>query len=114
MATIPSKEGTNLIRAASAAREAVRRGGRHPVRVFNHYVLNPILQRFAGRPGFYAALLRHTGRRSGRAYETPVVAMLVNDGVLIPLPYGAHTDWCRNVLAAGRCSMVFHGDTYQL
>ena len=38
-------------------------------------VLNPLIVRLAGRPGVpLLVVLRHRGRRSGRAYATPVVA----------------------------------------
>jgi len=28
------------------------------------------------------------------------------------LPYGRDTDWCRNVLATGRCTISWHGHDY--
>ena len=34
--------------------------------------LNPYQLRRAGRPGAYASIIRHRGRRTGRPYETPV------------------------------------------
>ena len=42
----------------------------------------------------------HTGRRSGKRYDTPIALMATRDGFVIPLPYGEKTDWCRNVRAA--------------
>jgi hypothetical protein len=69
---------------------------------FNKSFLNPLMLRMASRRRTYYAALRHVGRRSGRTYVTPVVAKLASDHtVVIPLPYGADTDWCRNLLAAG-------------
>jgi deazaflavin-dependent oxidoreductase (nitroreductase family) len=47
-------------------------------------------------------VLHHTGRRSGRAYATPVVARPVADGFVIPMPFGDETQWARNLLAAGQ------------
>src|SRR5690606_31926784 len=41
----------------------------------NQHLLNPRQMRTAGTPGAYAGIVRHVGRRSGRAYETPVVPM---------------------------------------
>jgi hypothetical protein len=69
------------------------------VRVFNKYVLNPSALWIVGRRRMYYGVLHHVGRRSGNPYVTPVVAKMTAEGVIIPLPYGAETDWCRNVLA---------------
>jgi deazaflavin-dependent oxidoreductase (nitroreductase family) len=62
----------------------------------------------------YYGVLHHTGRRSGAAYHTPVVAKATERGIVIPLPYGEDTDWCRNVLAAGTCSLTLNGEEYAL
>jgi len=78
---------------------------------FNRHLLNPVMLRFAGGGSFYAAVIRHEGRRSGRPYATPVVAEPVGGGFVIPLPYGEEADWCRNVLAAGRATVVLRGRT---
>jgi deazaflavin-dependent oxidoreductase (nitroreductase family) len=43
----------------------------------------------------------HCGRRSGRAYATPVAARRVGDGFAISLAFGAQVDWYRNLVAAG-------------
>lgn len=76
-------------------------------------VLNPLIVRLAGRPHFrMAAQLTHTGRRSGRTYVTPVGARRAGDLVLIPLTFGNQSDWSRNVLAAGRCSLRLAGVDY--
>lgn len=65
------------------------------MRTFNKYVLNPPMRLPAGRKHWYASVIRHIGRRSGKAYATPVVAERVPDGFVIPLPYGADVDWLR-------------------
>lgn len=59
-----------------------------------------------------AALVRHTGRRSGRSYVTPVGAQLAGDTVVIPLTFGTESDWSRNVRAAGGCSIRLAGTDY--
>jgi deazaflavin-dependent oxidoreductase (nitroreductase family) len=68
----------------------------------------------AGQPGAYASLVRHVGRSSGRPYETPVRAAETDDGVIITLPYGADTDWVKNVLASGNATIVHEGRTFGL
>lgn len=57
-------------------------------------------------------LVHHTGRRSGREYVTPVWGVRVGQTFLIHLPYGTTVDWCRNVLAAGRCTLDHEGVRY--
>jgi len=76
-------------------------------------LLNPIVVRRAGQPGFaMAARLEHVGRRSGRTYVTPVTTRRTGDVVLIALTFGNQSDWCQNVLAAGGCTIRIGGADY--
>jgi deazaflavin-dependent oxidoreductase (nitroreductase family) len=77
-------------------------------------VVNPRQMRAAGRPGAYASVIRHRGRRSGRAYETPVGVVRDGDTYLIALPYGLRTQWLRNVLASGEAVLVTEGRTVRV
>jgi deazaflavin-dependent oxidoreductase (nitroreductase family) len=81
------------------------------VRRFNRAVTNPRVLRSAGKPGASASVIRHVGRVSGRAYETPVGPHTVGDGFLIALPYGPGADWVRNVVANGAATLVHEGRT---
>lgn len=75
---------------------------------FNRRVTNHLTRRIAGRlPGF--AIVRHTGRRSGHIYRTPVNAFRAPDGYRIALTYGPERDWVRNVMAAGGCEIERRG-----
>ena len=75
--------------------------------------LNPVIGRFAGRRHFHmAAEIRHIGRRSGKAYVTPVSARLSGDTALVPLTFGNQSDWVRNVRAVGGCALRFDGVDY--
>jgi len=59
------------------------------VRGFNQRFLNPLVLSFAGREGSGGyAIIRHTGRRTGRPYATPIVAQPTADGFVIALPNG--------------------------
>ena len=58
-------------------------------------------------PGF--GVVRHRGRRTGRSYTTPVNVFPVPGGFVIALTYGPRTDWVRNVLAAGGCTLETRG-----
>lgn len=68
----------------------------------------------AGRQHSVTAVLTHVGRRSGRTYRTPLGAQPYGDGFVVSLPYGSQTDWCRNVIAAGECTLAWRGRTFQL
>ncbi len=81
------------------------------VRVFNKHVLNPLMLIVAGQKYWYAGVIEHTGRRSGKNYSNPVVIERAGDGFIIPLPYGTKVDWLRNVLAAGDATLRVHGET---
>ena len=75
--------------------------------------LNRVMVRFAGRRHFtMAAQVKHIGRRSGRAYVTPVSARLVGDVAVLPLTFGNQADWARNVYAAGGCAIRLDGLDY--
>jgi deazaflavin-dependent oxidoreductase (nitroreductase family) len=84
------------------------------VRVSNKHLLNPLMRTFAGRKNGYAAVIRHTGRKSGKPYSTPVGAERVQDGFIIPLGYGTQVDWLQNVIAAGRATLSANGETHDV
>jgi len=90
--------------------ELSRGGFRTWVRHVNRDIFNRLTLTFAGRHVY--AVVHHVGRRSGHAYTTPVVALPIADRFIIPLLFGADTDWCRNVLAAGQGTIEWHGLTY--
>lgn len=76
-------------------------------------VLNPLARPVAGTGAIGVwGVVRHTGRRSGRVYETPIAVARTADGFVIPLPYGERTDWCRNVMAAPVSVVRWHGHDY--
>ena len=77
------------------------------------HAFNKVQLKTAGTPGAYAAIIRHRGRVSGEAYETPVGAFAMGDTILIALPYG-RSQWSRNVLASGSATLVFEGETFQV
>lgn len=84
------------------------------LRYFNRDVLNPLMLAFAGRSYSSYAMIEHVGRKSGRIYTTPVLGMEDGDEFVIPLPYGADTDWCRNVIAANGAVIVHRGRAYRV
>jgi deazaflavin-dependent oxidoreductase (nitroreductase family) len=84
----------------------------HAVRRFNRTFTNPHAMKKAGTPGVRASIVRHVGRRSGHAYETPVETFATDDGFVVALPYGPDTDWLKNVLASGSATIVDDGNTF--
>jgi deazaflavin-dependent oxidoreductase (nitroreductase family) len=92
---------------------------RHPavigrIKQFNRRWLNPWMLRHAGGRHWYAGRLEHRGRRTGRPYTTPLWVDPVNEGFVIPLPYGRDVDWVRNLLAAGEAMLQDHGVRYRV
>lgn len=80
---------------------------------FNRMFLNPVVKRFGRHiPPFL--IVEHVGRRSGRAYETPVWAFRTADGFVICLTYGLDTEWVKNLRAAGESRAVYRGQVYAL
>ena len=73
-----------------------------------HRGVNLVALRVAGRTGSLANL-EHVGRRSGTVRHTPVRAFRRGDIVAIGANFGAESDWVKNVVAAGRCSMKISG-----
>lgn len=84
------------------------------IRRFNRQTLNPAVLKVAGDSSRIYAALTHVGRRSGRVYRTPLVAHPFGDGFIIPLPYGTDVDWCRNVMAARKCMLIWNKQQYAL
>ena len=78
------------------------------------HTLNRVTSRIArGRSGPFA-LVKHVGRTSGRAYETPIIVQPVAGGFMIELTYGPNVDWYRNIEAAGGCRILYHGTEHRI
>jgi deazaflavin-dependent oxidoreductase (nitroreductase family) len=80
---------------------------------FNKRVTNRVTRPLAPHlPGF--GVVVHTGRTSGKHYETPVNVFTRPNGFVIALTYGTGSDWVRNVVAAGGCELITRGRRYRL
>jgi deazaflavin-dependent oxidoreductase (nitroreductase family) len=82
------------------------------IRRFNKRIFNPAMMHLAGRRYWFADVLHHKGRRSGKQYATPVIAFRIDAGFVIPLTYGERVDWLKNVLAEGGTTIETKGETY--
>jgi deazaflavin-dependent oxidoreductase (nitroreductase family) len=84
------------------------------LRAFNKRIFNPLMRTFAGKRYAPLAVVRHVGRRSGKAFETPIIVEPTKDGFVIALTYGADVDWYRNLMAAGGGGLRWHGREYAI
>ena len=76
-------------------------------------LLNPIVGLFAGRRFVpLIARIHHVGRRTGKLYVTSTGASVDGNTIVIPLSFGNHSDWARNVRAAGQCVVALGGRSY--
>jgi deazaflavin-dependent oxidoreductase (nitroreductase family) len=96
--------------ARSASSRGPSGGFRAATGLFNRLVLPLAGTRLLPLYG----VIEHRGRRSGRLYRTPVVVRSSADGLIVPMPWGEGTDWCRNVRAAGGCRIRWRGRDYEL
>lgn len=89
-----------------------RRAGPPPALV---KATSPIALRLAGQRWFPAwAQLRHRGRSSGTEYVIPVAVIVTPGTFVIGLPWGPRTNWVRNVLAAGGCTIRWKGADHRV
>jgi len=84
------------------------------IRRMNRAVTNPRVMRTAGTAATETSVIEHVGRTSGRTYQTPIDIIPTATGLAIALPYGTRADWMRNVLAAGRATVVTQGDRLEV
>jgi deazaflavin-dependent oxidoreductase (nitroreductase family) len=80
---------------------------------FNRHATNRVLGPLAPFLPHFGVVI-HRGRRSGREYRTPVNVFRRRGGLLVALTYGPESDWVRNVLAAGGCTLETGGHKLRL
>ena len=74
------------------------------IRPFTTHVFNPVSRRFARwLPGF--GILAYRGRKSGKAYRTPLNVFRHGDDWVFALTYGSDVQWVKNVVAAGEATL---------
>jgi deazaflavin-dependent oxidoreductase (nitroreductase family) len=78
------------------------------------HVINRLTIRNAGSAKSPFALLRHVGRRSGKAFETPIMVEPLGEDFVIALTYGPKVDWYRNLQANGKGMLIWHGKAYTI
>ncbi len=89
--------------------------GPYPIlKSFNKRIMNPLILKFAGRTRSPFAVVHHVGRRSGKPYSTPIIVQRNAQGFVMALTYGPEVDWYRNLQAAGRATLLWHGREYAI
>jgi deazaflavin-dependent oxidoreductase (nitroreductase family) len=87
----------------------------HPIMYRAVRAMSGVWRPLAGHRAFPLwAVLHHRGRRSGREYAVPVGIRTDGDAYYIALPFGEGTQWVRNVLASGSCSVRWRGEDIEL
>ncbi len=84
------------------------------IRIFNKRYLNQLTGKIARSSRGPFCIIGHVGRRSGKTYETPIIAIPTTDGFVVALTYGPEVDWYRNISAAGRCKILWHRREYAI
>ncbi len=74
------------------------------------HLVNPLVVLVAGRRWMpVLGVLHHVGRRSGRAYATPLGMRPLGDGFVMPRTFGESAAWYLNVRAAGAGRVTYLG-----
>ena len=81
----------------------------HFIRQFNRLIFNRFSLLLSGYRYSPWSIIVHEGRKTGRIYSTPIVAVSAEDSFFIPLPYGDDVDWLQNVLSKGSCKIKING-----
>lgn len=74
---------------------------------------NPITRLVAGHLPWFC-ILRYRGRKSGKAYRTPMNVFRGDGAWIFALTYGSDVQWVKNVLAAGGCDIETRGRMVRL
>jgi deazaflavin-dependent oxidoreductase (nitroreductase family) len=97
-----------MVAIATRARQKRDRGEREAAPLASSFfrVLNSVVQPLAEAGCFSPEiwptgliLLETTGRRSGRRYRTPVLAMMMDEHVIVRTFRGERSDWFKNLRA---------------
>lgn len=95
----------------------VRSRDRRFMRAFTRFqrdVVNPEVLKTAGDAGQQFSVIEHVGRKTGKAYETPVGARRDGDGWVVSLVYGREASWVQNLLAAGSGVLRTEGERHRV
>src|ERR1700686_3356207 len=102
--SVVTASAKNRISFPPVARRAIRFAARF---------VNPLVLAMAGRRWMpVVSIVHHRGRRSGRAYSTPLGIRPLGDGFVMPRTLSEDAAWYLNVQAAGWCVITWRGDDH--
>ena len=84
------------------------------MRYINKHITNRVLHGFTNLSHGPFAIIYHTGRRSGKPYETVIWIWQMREGFVIALTLGQEVDWFRNMKTAGGGAVYWHKRLYQV
>ena len=105
---------THRMVAPGAAKNAIDLPpfARRSIRLVARFV-NPLVLAMAGRRWMpIVGILHHRGRRSGRAYATPLGIRPLGDAFVMPRTFSESAAWYQNVRAAGWATVTWDGANY--
>jgi deazaflavin-dependent oxidoreductase (nitroreductase family) len=78
-------------------------------------LVNPLVLAVAGRRWMpIVGILHHRGRRSGRAYATPLGMRPLGEGFVMPRTFGEHSAWYHNLRATDGAVVTWGGADHTL
>ena len=105
---------THRMVAPGAAKNAIDLPpfARRSIRLVARFV-NPLVLAMAGRRWMpIVGILHHRGRRSGRAYATPLGMRPLGDAFVMPRTFSESAAWYQNVQEAGWATVTWGGGNY--
>jgi hypothetical protein len=81
---------------------------------FNKHITCRFLHRFAGSTRSPLAAIQHVDAASGNLSEGLIIVEPIGKGFLLALPDGPDAEWYPEILAAGHCTLRWHGRIYEL
>ena len=84
------------------------------MRFIDKHLAKPFLHKFAGSARSPFALIQLMDATTGDLSETPIIVEPMGSGFLLALPDGPDAEWYPEILAAGRCTLRWHGRIYEL
>ena len=79
-----------------------------------NHSLNRLTGRIARRGSQHFSIVRTVGRKSGKTFETPIIAQPIDGGFMCELTYGPEVNWYQNLVAANGGELVRDGVTTKI
>ena len=84
------------------------------MRFINKHITCRFLHRFAGSARTPLAVIQRVDAVSENLSESLIIVEPIGKGFLLALPDGPDAEWNPEILAAGHCTLRWHGRIYEL